>query len=888
MSIRYLLPDTSDNVAITTKKISSGEIVEIDGNDVEIPLTIPKGHRFAVKPISAGAEVTSWSYAFGFATRDIAVGDYLCNDKMRGVLEMRDPQTYPNGISINFVDRDTTVEQFIPEPDRYYANREPSSLSPCFTGYHRSDSRGWGTRNYVAVIGITSMARNVVLSAVQAIKEEVSSSENFHGVVPVVHTEGGASSTFNNRDLVLRTLAGFAVNSNLAAAIFVSTDDSSIQNDEVLAALQKTGSKFTTSTVRFFTAGADEGEDVNSLRKIALPLISRAARMQPGQAPLSALKLGLQCGGSDAFSGITANPLLGGAVERILAGGGIANLAETDELIGAEQHVLAKVRDENVISSFLAKQNAFKDYAERHGQTAEGNVSGGNIYRGLYNITLKSLGAGRKKDPATALDYVIGYGEAMDQSGYCFMDSPGNDLESIAGQVASGANMILFTTGNGSITNFPFVPTIKIVTTTERFNLLDSDMDFNAGSLMEGKPFEAAADELYELTLSVASGKLSKGEMTGQSQVQIWRDWHLTDKQVDSSNRRAVRSSPALTSRNELVDSLGMSPRTRRRIAILPTSLCSGQVAEQIAAKANGDLGREREETWEVVALPHTEGCGVSGGEAEDLYARTMIGYADHRSLDHVIFLEHGCEKTHNDYFADQLQKSGIDSNRFGWASIQRAGGIDAVTGMIRDQVDMCLESNRSLAASALREGGLESCLTTVGIGSAAGSLTADSARTFASLVDKLLNCGVDVVVRESDELLSREEFVESLGLTDTTPTLEYGSRVNSSGLHIMQTSSDDWAEASTGMGASGVQVFAVSANVRPVQPHRFLPTIQFSDLSSAESRFDYSLAGQPLVDAQSLAEQCLAAHIGTYRPVTGNRPNTGFQLSRGFSGVSL
>lgn len=600
---------------------------------------------------------------------------------------------------------------------------------------------------------------------------------------------------------------------------------------------------------------------------------------------MSALKLGLQCGGSDAFSGVTANPLLGGAVERIVQEGGIANLAETDELIGAEQHVLAKVSDDTVIGAFLGKQNAFKSYAGRHGQTAEGNVSGGNIYRGLYNITLKSLGAGRKKDHDTTLDYVIGYGEQMDRVGYCFMDSPGNDLESIAGQVASGANLILFTTGNGSITNFPFVPTIKIVTTTERFELLESDMDFNAGSLMDGKPFQEAAEELYEHTLRVASGRRSKGELTGQSQVQIWRDWHVSDNNAGRRPLQVVRSGPALADPGADDNKLPNNIRGRRRIAILPTSLCSGQVAEQIASRANSG---EACSHWEVIALPHTEGCGVSGGEAEDLFARTMVGYADHSDIDYAVFLEHGCEKTHNDFFSAQLRKRGIDSSRFGWASIQRSGGIDAVTNIVQSLIDARIGINDEPSAHDSREGLRRHGLTSIGLGSSNAGLTDHAARTMAKTVERMVGRGMTLIVAESDALLLRPEFLERLGLVDVTPTLEYGARPGSSGLHIMQTSTDDWAEASTGLGAAGVQVFMLLANMRPLQPHRFLPTLQFSDQSSQDSLFDHILTGNTLHDSELIIERSLGAYAGTYSCVTKSRPNTGFQLSRGFSGVSL
>ena len=150
------------------------------------------------------------------------------------------------------------------------------------------------------------------------------------------------------------------------------------------------------------------------------------------------------------------------------------------------------------------------------------------IFRGLYNIAIKSIGAAMKRNPDVSLDYVINYSELMQNPGYYFMDSPGNDLESIAGQVASGSNMIFFVTGNGSITNFPFVPTIKIVTTTGRYEMLEKDMDVNAGAYLDGTPMEQLGEEMLDLTVNVASGELSVGEKAGHSQVSLWRDWKQT------------------------------------------------------------------------------------------------------------------------------------------------------------------------------------------------------------------------------------------------------------------------------------------------------------------------------------------------------------------------
>ena len=209
--------------------------------------------------------------------------------------------------------------------------------------------------------------------------------------------------------------------------------------------------------------------------------------------------------------------------------GGAANLAETDELIGAEPYMMLNVRDADTAATFLTTIERFQERVAWHGHSAAGNPSGGNKYRGLYNIVLKSIGAAMKRQPDVRLDHVIPYSAPMKAPGYYFMDSPGNDLESIAGQVASGCNMIYFVTGNGSITNFPFVPTIKIVTTTRRYELLSRDMDVNAGRYLDGMPMDELGVETLELTRRAASGERTVGEKAGHAQVQLWRDWRQTE-----------------------------------------------------------------------------------------------------------------------------------------------------------------------------------------------------------------------------------------------------------------------------------------------------------------------------------------------------------------------
>ena len=219
-----------------------------------------------------------------------------------------------------------------------------------------------------------------------------------------------------------------------------------------------------------------------------LPLLEKDRRTEE---PLRHLFVAQQCGGSDAFSGVSANPIIGRAVENIVAVGGSGCIAESDELVGAERHMLARIRSKEVGESFLSILDNYRLWLECHGQSASMNPSGGNTIRGLYNITLKSIGAGMKKSPQVRLDFTTKYGQRLrkDERGYIFMDSPGMTWRAPAG-VAVGANLITFTTGNGAITNHPLVPTFKVLSTSERFRLVGDDMDFNAGRLLEesGEP----------------------------------------------------------------------------------------------------------------------------------------------------------------------------------------------------------------------------------------------------------------------------------------------------------------------------------------------------------------------------------------------------------------
>jgi altronate dehydratase len=503
-----------------------------------------------------------------------------------------------------------------------------------------------------------------------------------------------------------------------------------------------------------------------------------------------------------------------------------------------------------------------------------------------------------KRHPDVRLDAVIEYGQPMQQPGYYFMDSPGNDLESIAGQVASGCNIIFFVTGNGSITNFPFVPTIKIVTTTQRYKLLAKDMDVNAGAYLDGTPMETLGREMFELTLKVASGTRSVGEQAGHAQTQIWRDWRQTDaSQLErllnspppNGTGVAIKAGPPAgtdisfpairTNSGYTTDQLGL---------ILPTSLCAGQIARMTAERLNRKGLAENGKLSRFVALVHTEGCGVSSGASEALYTRTLLGYLSHPLVKYCLLLEHGCEKTHNDFMRQHVEQMGLDPQRLGWASIQLDGGIDRVMEKIESWFDGQLAAApapqyHQASLEALRLGLLS-----------AGPVLTPAAMALAELTRRVVGAGGVVVVPENSALLDtaspyRTELLEG---RVAPPSLSYGQHLPASGFHIMETPSRHWVETLTGLGATGVELILAYAGQHPVQGHPLVPLIQLTAEAPVQARYgadiDLNLTGDPVAWPEQILQRVAEVIRHDYIPNSHRQGNLDFQITRGLLGVSL
>ncbi len=910
------LSDDASNVAIALSKLAAKTRVKYQDNVFSLSHTVLTGHRFAVKDIAIGETLTSWGLPFGRASRAILAGDYVCNASTLEALSLRSVDAnFPE--EANFED---DMHTYTLDP----ASFDPASFDPAdqvprhdltamFVGYARRDVhgnlvRGVGTRNMIVLLGTSSRTASFVRQLERRLNEAHTLSEGglgggledgLEGIVAVAHTEGGSRDVPNNLEQTLRTLAGFMTHANVAACLAVDMPSDALNNARLKDYLAYHDYPLDTLPHAFMSLQDSFSASLERAEQIVTGWLPAVREQTREPMPLSHLKVALQCGGSDAFSGISGNPLAAWVAKEIIQHGGSANLAETDELIGAESYVLQHVKDVATAEQFLEMVARYKQFAASHGTSAEGNPSGGNKFRGLYNIVLKSIGAANKKHPDVRLDAVINYGQPMTEPGFYFMDSPGNDLESIAGQVAAGCNLIFFITGNGSITNFPFVPTIKIVTTSTRFELLQNDMDVNAGAYLDGTPLDEVGQDMFNLSLQVASGERSVGERAGHSQVQLWRNWQQPrEEQPDEARLEHLKTrerrqhgepmsirppahkwTPTFTmtraDNRNMIEPLGL---------LLPTSLCSGQIARIATERLNQQL-TEASPVRRFVPLVHTEGCGVSSGSGEALFARTFVGYLRHPAVRTALLLEHGCEKTQNDTMRHYLQDAGVDPDAFGWASVQLDGGIASVLTNIDAWAKVSLEQLSAHNRQLTNLGSLKLALLTDDVpdDSVTHALTELTMQTVAA--------GGTVVVTDRDPIWQQASFWKALGLTEVpAPNLGYGQYPERAGFFVMMTPTNHWLETLTGLAATGVHTMLAHITDYPQQVHPLVPLVQVTtQAENTNPDLDANLSAIPEGElAEGLLEVVLEVVSANTTPKLVAQGNIAMQMTRGLLGVSL
>jgi altronate dehydratase len=892
-----------DNVAIAVRRLDTGSVVAFGDGPRTMAYTVLEGHRFAVKPIARGEPLLSWGVPFGIATAAIAPGEYVCNPAMLEALAVRRVDGLLLPPKPNFEDHLPAFEledaSIRPAPPV-----EQAAAPRVFEGYRRPGKRGVGTRNTIVVLGTTSRTASFARQLAARLQPLARIHPTLDGIVAVAHTEGGGLEESNNTAEILRTLAGFMVHPNVGAILAVDYGVEPITNARLEAYLRERGYPIDDVLHAFLSLRGGLAAGLAAGERIVrgwLPVVAAQSRTPE---PLSGLRVALQCGGSDAFSGVSGNPLAGATVHELVRHGGVGVLTETDEVMGAESYLLANVRDLATARAFYGQLEAFREKLSWHGLTAESNPSGGNRYRGLYNIALKSLGAVHKKDPRTRLDTVIDFAQPLSEiaaPGFTFMNGPGNDLESIAGEVGAGCNLIIFITGNGSVTNFPFVPTLKITTTTRRHELLRNEMDFNAGRYLDGENMEALTAEMFDLLVSTASGLKSKGEHAGHSQVSLWRNWRQTDtSNLDELHARVAPDGEPLAVRPDLrasLDAGAPSPTltafrtasgyaTERVGLVLPTSMCSTQVARLAVERLNAQqVGREQGIT-RFVAFMHTEGCGFGGDTLYERLHRTYRGYLTHPNVAAALLLEHGCEKVPNDVMRGLLEADGLRVDRFGWASVQLDGGIQKSIGRVEEWFKTVAGARPAEPLETAGLGALNLALLT------ASPVSASTAVALARLTTAVLVGGGSVLLPESDALWASPEFTGPLlGGTPPRASLAYGQPLRRAGLHVVATETDHWVENLTGLAGCGAHLAIGIVSAHAQQGHPLIPLLQAAESNERgkipADDIDVFLRGEAGADERTLVEWVVAMAERKRMPVSAAQGFVDFQITRGLLGLT-
>lgn len=475
--------DPTDNVATAIRPLAAG--------DQGACQPIPRGHKMAMAAIARGAPVRKYAQIIGFAAEDIPAGAHVHTHN----LEFRNVDaTYQFATNLRPV--------------------APVAVPDTFMGYRRANGRV-GTRNYIAILTSVNCSATAARKIAQHFTpERLADYPNVDGVVAFVHGTGCAmGGDGTGFELLQRVLWGYARNPNVGGVVMAGLGCEGMQIDWLLEAYGiKPGPLFQTMNIQDVGGLARTVERGIAQIEAMLPLVN-AARREP--CPASELMVALQCGGSDAMSGITANPALGYACDLLVAQGGTGVLAETPEVYGAEHLLTARAVNREVGERLIGLIRWWEDYTARAGGSMDNNPSPGNKKGGLTTILEKSLGAAAKGG-TTPLTGVYKYAEPVTARGFTFMDSPGYDPASVTGQIASGCTLVTFTTGRGSAFGSKPSPTIKVATNTEMFSRMTDDMDVNAGRILtDGASVEAVGREIYQMWLRVASGEKTKSEAQG-------------------------------------------------------------------------------------------------------------------------------------------------------------------------------------------------------------------------------------------------------------------------------------------------------------------------------------------------------------------------------------
>jgi altronate hydrolase len=484
-----------DNVVVAVDQLLGGTHV----HGVAATERVPRGHKMASAPIAQGAPVRKFGQIIGFASKPIAPGEWV----------------HEHNVEMHDFTRDYRFAEAAPHVDLV-----PERSRATFEGFRRADGKV-GTRNYIAILTSVNCSASVARFMAQAVERSriLEDYPTIDGVIALVHGGGCALDVKGEGyDILKRTQWGYATNPNIAGVVMVGLGCEGFQ----IGRWKEAYGIAECDTFRSFTIQGTGGTKktvaagVDAIKSM-LPIAAKARRET---VPASELVLALQCGGSDGYSGVTANAALGAAVDLLVRQGGTAILSETPEIYGAEHLLTRRAATRAIGEKLVERIKWWEDYTSRNRMEMNNNPSPGNKAGGLTTILEKSLGAAAKGG-TTALTAVYEYAEPVTEKGFVFMDTPGYDPVSATGQVAGGANILAFTTGRGSAYGCKPTPSLKLATNSEMYRRMIDDMDIDCGDIVDGVPVLAKGQEIFDKLLKVASGERSKSEELGYGDAEF-------------------------------------------------------------------------------------------------------------------------------------------------------------------------------------------------------------------------------------------------------------------------------------------------------------------------------------------------------------------------------
>ena len=481
--------DPNDDVVIAARPIKEG--TDIEDEKVTTRQAIPAGHKLATRALAAGDPIRRYNQIIGFATADITPGDHVHSHNLAFETFERDYAVGADVRTLPAVDKPAT-----------------------FQGIRRANGRV-ATRNYIGVVSTVNCSASVSKFVAQHFSsEKLAAFPNVDGIVPITHSVGcGMASEGYGMDVLRKTIAGYMRHPNFAAVVVIGLGCEANQMSALFAAQNLDESEALKSLVIQSTGGTRK--TVEAAIEAIEQMLPQANEVKREAVPASEIVVGLQCGGSDGYSGITANPALGAACDLLVAHGGTVILSETPEVYGAEHLLTRRAVSQDVADKLIRRIKWWEDYTAKNDGSLDNNPSPGNKAGGLTTILEKSLGAVAKGGTTNLVD-VYEYADPVTAKGFVFMDTPGYDPVSITGQVAGGANVVTFTTGRGSVYGCKPAPSLKLATNTPMYERMSEDMDVNCGEIVDGTVTVAEkGEEIFQRWLSMASGDKSFSEELG-------------------------------------------------------------------------------------------------------------------------------------------------------------------------------------------------------------------------------------------------------------------------------------------------------------------------------------------------------------------------------------